>query len=140
MVDKETVQEWLDKGNDDLRVAEYILTMHHPTPDEIICFHCQQSAEKHLKSFLVLHDIEPPKIHNLKELMEMCEKQNKNFNTLLPQLIVLNKYSVLPRYPNELDITDVDVKVAISYAKTVQEFVLKAIDEKLKSDEASDNK
>ena len=49
-------------------------------------------------------------------------------------------YSVIPRYPNELGITDADVKVAISYAKTVQEFVLKAIDEKLKSDEASDNK
>jgi len=135
MVDRETVQEWLDKGNDDLRVAEYLLTMHLPTPDEIICFHCQQSAEKYLKGFLVLHDIEPPKIHDLKELLEMSELQNNNFNILLPHLVVLNKYSVLPRYPNELDITDADVKVAVSYAKVVQEFVLKVIKENSDNEE-----
>ena len=40
---------------------------------------------------------------------------------------------ILPRYPNELGITDVDVKVAISYAKIVQEFVIKAVEEKTKN-------
>ena len=48
----EILGQWLDKGKDDLRVAEYLSTMHHPTPDEIICFHCQQSAEKYLKAFI----------------------------------------------------------------------------------------
>ena len=43
---KELLKQWLDKGNDDLRVAEYLSIMHHPTPDEIICYHCQQSAEQ----------------------------------------------------------------------------------------------
>jgi len=137
--DNELLQQWLDKGNDDLRSAEYLSTMHHPTPDELICFLCQQSSEKYLKGFLVLHDIEPPKTHNLKELMAMCEQLNSNFNILLPQLIVLNAYSVLPRYPNELGISDDDMKIAIRYAKIVREFVLKAIDEKIKNDEASDS-
>ena len=134
MVDYEILQQWLDKGNEDLRSAEYLSTMHHPTPDEIICFHCQQSSEKYLKGFLVFHDIEPPKTHNLNELMEMCEKIDTNFNILLPQLAVLTDYAVLPRYPNELDITDEHMKTAIKYAKIVQEFILKAIDEKLKND------
>jgi hypothetical protein len=35
--------------------------------DEIICFHCQQSAEKYLKAFLFSNDIEPDKTHNLVE-------------------------------------------------------------------------
>ena len=78
----EILQQWLDKGNDDLRSAEYLSTMHHPTPDEIICFHCQQSSEKYLKGFLFLHDIEPPKTHNLIELLEMCEKIKSNFSIL----------------------------------------------------------
>jgi HEPN domain-containing protein len=128
----ELLQQWIDKGNNDLRSAEYLSTMHHPTPDEIICYLCQQSSEKYLKGFLFLHDFEPPKTHNLTELMEMCEKANSDFSVLLPQLNVLTDYAVLPRYPNELGITNEDMKIAIGYAKIVQEFALKAIDEKLK--------
>ena len=33
---EEILQQWLDKGKDDLKVAEYLSAMHHPTPDEII--------------------------------------------------------------------------------------------------------
>jgi len=128
MVDNELLQQWLNKGNDDLRSAEYLSTMHHPTPDEVICYLCQQSSEKYLKGFLVLHDIEPQKTHDLKELMEMCEKINSNFVNLLPQLNVLTDYAVLPRYPNELGITNEHMKAAIKHAKIVQEFVLKVIE------------
>ena len=129
MADNELLQQWLDKGNEDLRSAEYLSTMHHPTPDELICFLCQQSSEKYLKAFLVLNDIDPPKTHNLIELLDMCEKINNNFNVLLPQLDVLRGYAVMPRYPNELEINNEDMKVAIRYAKIVQEFVLKVLDE-----------
>ena len=66
--------------------------------------------------------------------MEMCEKINSNFAVLLPQLNILTEYAVLPRYPNELGITSEHMKVAIGYAKIVQEFVLKVIDEELKKD------
>ena len=109
--------------------------MHHPTPDEVICFLCQQSAEKYLKGFIFLHDIEPPKIHNLIELLDICKKINSDFFVLLPQLNVLTDYAVLPRYPNQLEITIDDMKIALGYSKTVKEFVIKAIDNKLKSDE-----
>ena len=74
MGSNEILQQWLHKGNDDLRSAEYLSTMHHPTPDEVICNLCQQSAEKYLKGFLFFHDVEPPKTHDLKELLEMCVK------------------------------------------------------------------
>jgi len=33
--------------------------------------------------------------------------------------------AVLPRYPNELDITNDDMKSALSNAKSIQEFVMK---------------
>jgi len=124
---KEILQQWIDKGNDDFRSAEYLSTMHHPIPIEIICFHCQQSSEKYLKGFLFFHDMEPPKTHNLIELMEMCEKINSGFSRLLPQLNVLTDYSVIPRYPNQIEITINDMKIAIGYAKIVQEFIFKTI-------------
>jgi len=130
-MDKDLLQQWLDKGNDDLRSAEYLSTMHNPTPDEIICFHCQQSAEKYLKGYLYLNDIEPPKIHDLEELLEMCLKINSDFSVLSLKLNILTNYAVMPRYPNELEITSEDMKTAIKYAKEVQEFVLKVINESL---------
>jgi len=124
----EVLQQWLDKGKDDLRAAEYLSTMHNPTPDEIICFHCQQSAEKYLKGFLFSHDIEPEKTHDLRELLKMCQKYKTEFSILLPKIFVLNRYSVFPRYPNELEISNEDMKTALSYAKSIQEFVMKLFD------------
>ena len=127
------LQQWLQKGNDDLRSAEYLSTMHHPTPDEIICYHCHQSTEKYLKGFLFLHDIEPPKIHDLEVLLEMCLKINDRFSVLSPKTSLLTNYAVIPRYPNELGIAGEDMKIALSYAKSIQEFILKAIDDLVSS-------
>ena len=133
MGSNEILQQWLNKGNDDLRSAEYLSTMRHPTPDEVICNLCQQSAEKYLKGFLFLNDIEPPKTHDLVELLEMCVKYDELFSTLSPKIQILTTYAVLPRYPNELGITGEDMKTAIRYAKDVQEFVLKIIDGSLQN-------
>src|SRR5215470_4491137 len=101
----EILQQWLDKANDDLRSAEYLSTMHHPTPDEIICYHCQQSAEKYLKAFIFLHDVEPEKTHDLEDILDVCQQYNTEFSGLSPAVYILTRYSVLPRYPNELGIT-----------------------------------
>ena len=125
----EILHQWLDKANDDLRSAEFLSTMHHPTPDEIICFHCQQSAEKYLKAFIFLKDIEPEKTHDLIKLLDICQEYNVNFSALLSKIMVLNRYGVMPRYPNELDITIDDVKTAISNTKCVQEYVVNLIKE-----------
>ena len=44
--------EWLDFAYMDLSAAEHLLTM-RPLPVEIICYHCEQAAEKFLKATLV---------------------------------------------------------------------------------------
>jgi HEPN domain-containing protein len=124
------LQQWLDKGKDELRSAEYLSTMHNPTPDEVICYLCQQSAEKYLKGFMFSHDIEPDKTHDLKDLLEICQKYNAGFSALSSMAYILTRYAVLPRYPNELDITNEDMKTALNYAKSVQEFVMKTFNEK----------
>ena len=52
MVNIEESQEWQRIAAMDLSTAEYLLGM-SPLPIEIICYHCQQSAEKYLKGYLV---------------------------------------------------------------------------------------
>lgn len=44
----EITREWLNFAEMDINSANYLLTM-RPTPIEIICYHCQQCAEKALK-------------------------------------------------------------------------------------------
>jgi len=130
----EILQQLLDKANDNLRAAEHLSTMQHPTPDETICYLCQQSAEKYLKAVVFIQDIEPEKNHTLEVLLNICQGYNASFSTLLAKINFLKKYAVTPRYPNNLEITNADMKTAIQYAKDVQEFVLKAIEGAAKSE------
>jgi HEPN domain-containing protein len=126
------LRQWLDKGNNELRSAEYLATMHHPTPDEVICYLCQQAAEKYLKGFLFLNDMEPPKTHDLNELLNMCVEKNGGFSVLSARMSVLKTYAIMPRYPNELAITKENMDTAIQYSKETREFVLGVIKEMVK--------
>jgi HEPN domain-containing protein len=123
---QEELRQWFEKADHDLIAAEYLATMHYPRPDEIICFHCQQAAEKYLKGFLFEKHIDPPRIHNLQKLLELCENINTEFSGILRQCSVLNTFSVIPRYPDEFQIAEDDVKKAMQYAAEVKDFVVKA--------------
>jgi HEPN domain-containing protein len=59
-MDRIIVDEWMKYADSDLAVAT-ILSSHRPLQVEIICFHCQQAAEKALKAYLLSIDHEPPK-------------------------------------------------------------------------------
>ena len=125
----EILRQWLHKGEEELNSAGYLSTMRHPTPDETICYLCQQSAEKYLKAFIFYNDIEPEKTHDLDVLLKVCQEYNNNFSKLSSNTFILKKYGVMPRYPNDLDISKEDMKNAIANAKSVQEFVLKIFNE-----------
>jgi HEPN domain-containing protein len=122
MVDLEYANEWLRFAEMDLSSANH-LTTHFPFPSEIICYLCQQSSEKSLKGLLVLNEITPPKIHDLVELHILCEPFVTNLSAILTQCNVLNKFSVIPRYPNEIQIAEDDARGALKYAKDVLDFV-----------------
>ena len=97
-MDRYIIDEWVAYSNNDLEVVHQLLTF-HPPKLEIICYHCQQSAEKILKAFCLYSDIEPPRTHNLKFLREKCEEIDKSFMELINECNRLNIYSVQPRYP-----------------------------------------
>ena len=128
-MDKEEIlRQWLHRGKEELSSAEYLSTMRHPTPDETICYLCQQSAEKYLKAFIFFKDIEPEKTHDLEYLLELCQRYNEAFSLLSTKVDLLNRYGIMPRYPNELNITEEDMRNAIANAKAVQEFVVKVFE------------
>ncbi|QNB47734.1 HEPN domain-containing protein [Thermanaerosceptrum fracticalcis] len=116
-------QEWQRLAEMDLSSAEYLLKM-HPVPVEIICYHCQQSAEKYLKGYLVLHGINPPKIHDLDELCKLCMKWSDTFKDIADQCSDLTAYGVQPRYPMEMMLEEQDMWQALNSAKTIRDFIL----------------
>lgn len=115
--------EWIRIAEMDLSSSHYLFDNHQPKPLEIVCFHTQQSAEKMLKGFLVMHGAEIPKIHDLNVLWNMCLEIDEAFDEIYKPITSLNRYSVIPRYPNELQIEARDAREALEHADIVMEFV-----------------
>jgi HEPN domain-containing protein len=121
------LQQWLDISAKDLWIAEHLITTLHPIPDEMICFLCQQSVEKSLKGFLCFNNIEFDRTHDLPHLLAKCIAVNFDFKDYAKQCAFLSKYAVMPRYPNDIQISDDDAKSAIRFANSIKEFVLCAV-------------
>ncbi|GBR76691.1 DNA-binding protein [Candidatus Termititenax persephonae] len=114
--------EWLSFAENDFGSAEFLLNR-RPLPKEIICFLCQQAAEKALKGFLVFQKIIPPKIHDLKKLNKECISLNQEFAAVENACAELNDYGVQPRYPHELEIEQEDVTNALKHTQIILAFV-----------------
>ena len=123
----ELVDEWLKYSKSDYDVSKQLSENMHPRPLEIICFHAQQSAEKALKAFLVRNDILPPKIHDLNQLCEMCGDIDGAFDEIAPLCGSLNRYSVMPRYPFEIEILESETITAIENSARIYEWVTKKL-------------
>ena len=120
-MDKELVAEWFKFADNDIDTALLLKEM-RPQHREIICYHCQQAAEKYLKGFLVSKEQRPPKIHDLTNLCNICSEHVSDFSNLLPQCSYLNQFGVQPRYPKELEITNANVEQAVKYMLEVRDF------------------
>jgi len=92
------IAEWLELGLQDLNSAKFLMNM-KPVPLEIVGFHCQQAVEKYLKAYLIKHDIEPDKTHDLLFLLSQCKKYDEQFITLTQTCAQLTEYAVKIRYP-----------------------------------------
>ena len=124
----EFTKEWLEYAERDVGSANFLLNM-RPIPMEIICFHCQQCAEKALKAVLVEHDIEPPKTHDLRQLCQMCVDIQPVFKGFTVPLKELSAYGVVPRYPNGPEIDEKRMNAALKESQRILDFVLSVLKE-----------
>jgi len=118
------VKEWFDIASIDLQVAAHLFDTMHPKPLEIICYHCQQAAEKALKGFLTDRGIEPPYIHDLEQLRLMCKEYDSSFSDAAIQKasLQLSEYAVSTRYPDRPEIEEHDVAAALEEADRIYAF------------------
>ncbi len=125
----EEVTMWLKIASEDYEAALFLKNM-KPSPLEIICFHCQQSAEKDLKGYLVQNNIIVQKTHNLDSIIKKCIDIDESFIEIKKSCLRLTDYAVELRYPYRLEINEELMEVAIKDAFTIKMFVEKRINKR----------
>ncbi len=118
--------EWFGYAESDLKTAIYLLGM-KPKPNEIICYHCQQSAEKYLKGYLVSQGESIKKTHDLQFLCKLASQKNSKLTDIEDDCIELTDYGVEVRYPFHIDVEDIDVKEAIQSAERIKEIIIRTV-------------
>jgi HEPN domain-containing protein len=122
MPDFEYAKKWIEYAKTDYAIALHD-TAFYPTPIEIVCYHCQQAAEKALKSILAYHEQSIPKTHDLSRLWALCEPLEPQLQNLEKEAVELSDFAVTPRYPDATELEEVDMLNALEYAKTIVEAV-----------------
>jgi HEPN domain-containing protein len=93
-------RQWVAKAANDLLSADNNLKAAE-VPFDVVCFHCQQAAEKLLKAFLVAGERPPPRTHDLLLVLEEVLGLDSSAEVLRDHLALLMPYAVEIRYPDE---------------------------------------
>lgn len=92
--------KWIVKAEGDFRGAVILSRKKSQKTAYLICFACQQSAEKYLKGFLVENNVGFSKTHDLtKGILPLCQNVDFEFKILFKYLEILVPYAVEFRYP-----------------------------------------
>ncbi len=125
------VKEWYDLAVVDLGVARHLNETYYPKPIEIICYHCQQAAEKAIKALIVYYGAQGgmPKLHDLSFLLNQIKNQVTIDEKYYDYADTLTPYGVAIRYPNELFLEERNCKEAMQYASEILSLVEEIIKE-----------
>ena len=114
---------WISKAEEDLLVVRQLMSADILVKGAI-AYHCQQSAEKFLKAFLVFHGIEIAKTHNIEFLLEQCKIIDIRFSAIDP--FNLTDYGVEVRYPGDfLEPSFKEIQVLITVVENIRDLVLR---------------
>jgi len=108
------VNEWLRFVEMDMSTARHLFKIMHPKPLEIICFHCQQAAEKAIKALFILKEIEVIKIHDLIILLKKIETFFSVPLSVKNASDDLTPFAATFRYPQYPDIDEDITRKALS--------------------------
>ena len=116
---KRATREWVGKAEDDYRAAEILARSKKRIYDQL-CFHCQQSAEKHLKALLEELGLSIQKTHELEKLLDQLLPHHTSLRPLRRGLKFLTNFSVNIRYPGD-NATGRQAKSALRWAGKVRD-------------------
>ena len=123
---RELLRSWLTKAASDLRSARVLGSADDPPLDTAI-YHCQQTAEKAVKAFLVSKENSPEKTHDIRKLTLAAATHEPRFNEVMDMAVSLTPYAWEFRYPDDLAETyptREEFDEALQHAQAIYDFVL----------------
>ena len=116
------VKEWIQYAQEDYDCAVAIAKTNNPYAPRIGCNHCQQSAEKILKAYMIAKEGMRIKTHDLGILSERCKRHASDFDELDTACSILDMYIIDSRYPSGMKLTVSDMNQALDHARKILEF------------------
>jgi HEPN domain-containing protein len=115
--------DWLLKADRDFGLAS-LAHRHSPEYPDLICYHCQQAAEKYLKALVVHFGLPLRKTHDLEDLLDIISAVETTITTdFYDKARIINDYGVQIRYPEPAgDPSENDVVEALVVAKFFKDF------------------
>ena len=133
---EEEYREWLTFAKTDYESAKYLNgASFHPRPLNVICYHCQQAAEKAVKALIVYFGSQGgmPKVHDISFLKNQIKNiiYEKKGITASDDLLTiadsLSKYGIAPRYPNEIEVDEHMTRKALADSEAILQWVEEVI-------------
>lgn len=113
---KRATRDWLHKGEMDDQATRALRNLDPPIFDGV-CFHAQQSAEKHLKALLQEHEVRFPRTHDLIALIGLARPFVPGIVAHAVDLAWLSDYGGLVRYPGTTaGVAEADRALAVAAA------------------------
>ncbi|MGH7813284.1 MAG: HEPN domain-containing protein [Candidatus Binataceae bacterium] len=125
-------RDWLAKANEDLEVAQRLLTGRTAWPSSA-AFHAQQAAEKAEKAFLTWHRKRFSKTHDLDVLGGKCAAIDPALEAVCKAVNPISVFAVGLRYPNLLPrLTTAKAREALELARAMYDAVLERLPKAVK--------
>jgi HEPN domain-containing protein len=120
------VAEWVRKA--DLDFQTVVRLVDEDAFRDIVVFHAQQAAEKYLKALLTKRQLEFPKTHEIRRLLELLKASDHGVAEALPDAKWLDPFGVDIRYPSDRPETiPGDERRALQLAERTRVAVTKAL-------------
>ncbi len=123
-----SAEDWLRYAKSDLELAR--IEKPEGVLLENLCFHAQQAAEKTLKAVLIFLEIDFPRTHNIRTLLDLLP-EGVDVPQEVEESAILTDYAVESRYPRSSEpVDDEEYRRVIGLAETVVSWAEKLIYEK----------
>jgi HEPN domain-containing protein len=127
------VQQWLDRARKDLAASDVLLKEGFEDYENV-GFHAQQAAEKFIKAFLVRHQIEFPKTHDIVLLRRLVTRVDPELAKKLLAVDALTPYGVEFRYPGDLpSVSREEGERAVRLAEQARDLIIDSLQSYIKA-------
>src|SRR3989344_6210529 len=110
---------WIAKAEADFEAAKALFRSKKRGLPDLVCYHCQQCAEKYLKAYLIFRRVKFPKTHDLEQLLDLIRAFDPMTEAVRFPVQFLNPYSVTARYPGD-EAHRPEAKQALKMAESVR--------------------